>query len=584
MALTRPLTPTDPPKALGSPPDTLKVLIIDDSMDDVELILRAMKKGGFSVEHGWADSAASLSQTLPTNTWDLVITDHNMMGFSSSDALKIVKEFDEGIPVIIVSGAIGEEVAAEAMRLGVHDYIMKDNLTRLIPAIRRELKQNENRQARLRAEAHIDYLFSYDSLTGLTNRQEFEKRLHVLVRASKNPPRQHVLMFLDLDQFKIINDTCGHIAGDELLVQTTHLLKRHIRNQDTLARLGGDEFGIILEDCPQEHALKLAERIRSEVKEHRFVWGDKPFAVSVSIGMVKIDQHTKNHHELLSCADLACYAAKDKGRNGITWYSEDDAELHQRRDEMQWASRIKQAVEENRFTLYFQPMRPLSSAYSHSPHGEFLLRLKQDGRLVAPGAFIPAAERYNLMPLIDGWVVNNAFRYLAESGLGNAREGVYFINLSGTTLSDKHFFEQIQDWLKFYHIIPQRVCFEITETAAIANLINAVDFIAETREKGFKFALDDFGVGLSSFSYLKTIPVDYLKIDGSFVKNLLADPIDEGIVEACNRIGHAAGLKTIAEFVEDDPTTHALARIGVDFAQGYGIATPAPLQEYRRKR
>lgn len=197
MALTRPLTPTEHPKALGSPPDTLKVLIIDDSMDDVELILRAMKKGGFTVEHGWADSAASLNQTLPTNTWDLVITDHNMMGFSSSDALRIVKEFDEGIPVIIVSGAIGEEVAAEAMRLGVHDYIMKDNLTRLIPAIRRELKQNENRQARLRAEAHINYLFSYDSLTGLTNRQEFEKRLHVLVRASK----------------KTTKTTCPHVLG-----------------------------------------------------------------------------------------------------------------------------------------------------------------------------------------------------------------------------------------------------------------------------------------------------------------------------------------------------------------------------------
>jgi diguanylate cyclase (GGDEF)-like protein len=557
-------------------PDIVNVLVVDDSEDDAILLLRQLRKGGIRITHKHVDSARSLLNALQSHTWDIVITDHNMHGFSSADALKIIRDFSPDIPVIVVSGTIEEELAVKTMNSGAQDYVMKDNLARLIPVIKRELKHSEFRHAHKQAEEDINYLSYYDRLTGLVNRQEFEKELTVALQEAIAHRIDHVLMVLDLDQFKIINDTCGHVAGDELLKQITKLLKNHIRESDTLARLGGDEFAILLQNCPQDHAMKLAERVLKEVREHRFIWDNKPFNCSISIGMVAINQHSKDYQSLLSSADLACFTAKDKGRNAIAWYRQNDAEFTRRRDEMQWVPRIRLAVEENRFVLHNQPMRCLkTNAINHS---EFLVRmLDDDQNIVPPIAFIPSAERYGLMPLIDRWVVKNVFSYLAASGLGNQQMGTYFINLSGSTLSDKSFFDDIKDFLNFYHIIPARICFEITETAAIANLSDAVEFIKETRDRGFKFALDDFGVGLSSFSYLKRIPVDYLKIDGSFVKNMLNDPIDKGIVEACNQIGHAAGLSTIAEFVENDEVCAALKLIGVDYAQGFGIAKPGPL-------
>lgn len=275
---------------------------------------------------------------------------------------------------------------------------------------------------------------------------------------------------------------------------------------------------------------------------------------------------------------MACNVAKEKGHDGLKWYSEDDPEYLQRRSEMQWVSRIKRAIADDLFILHFQSMKGLQKHCSGGAHGEFLVRLNDDSELIYPGSFIPAAERYKLMPRLHRWVVKNAFKYLAESGLGYQDQGTFFINLSGNSLSDASFFEDIRHLLKEFEFIPERICFEITETSAIDNLKDAVEFISEIREEGFKFALDDFGAGMSSFSYLKKIPVDYLKIDGSFVLNLLHDPIDRGIVEACNGISHAAGLQTIAEFVENQETADALKEIGVDFAQGFGIERPGPLQ------
>ncbi|MCG8611952.1 MAG: EAL domain-containing protein, partial [Pseudomonadales bacterium] len=481
----------------------------------------------------------------------------------------------EDLPVIIVSGEIGEDVAVNAMYQGAQDYIMKDNLARLIPVIHREVKLNADRKAKRDAEESLQYLAYHDSLTDLVNRAEFERCLDHAVQMAKLEKQSSILMFLDLDQFKLVNDTCGHVAGDELLVKITRLLKLHTRETDTLARLGGDEFGILLNHCRKQEAVTTAERIRSEVQDCRFVWQDKPFSITISIGMAEITDQLQNHHELLSCADIACYVSKDKGRNNITWYNPNDNEFHQRRAEMQWAPKIKRAAEDDKFVLFHQPMANLQQDLG--PHWEFLVRLKDDQELVPPGAFIPAAERYNLMPIIDRWVVKHVFHFLQHSGLGYKNQGTYFINLSGSTLSDGSFFEDVKRLQEASGLLPERICFEITETAAIANLVDAVQFIEEIREKGFKFALDDFGVGLSSFSYLKTIPVDYLKIDGSFVKRMLSDPIDRGIAEACNQIGHAAGLQTIAEFVEDEATMDALRNVGVNFAQGFGIAKPGPL-------
>ena len=555
----------------------LQLLIIDDSEDDAFLIMRALRKGGLKPEYHQVENEEKLRVALNKQSWDIVISDHNMPEFSSQEAIKVVKELYPDLPVIVVSGTIEERVGIEAMKTGAQDYIMKDNLARLIPVIERELKETVGRKAHKQAEQNLHYLSFHDTLTNLLNRKEFERRLRLSVEDSQRDGFPNVLMYLDLDQFKIVNDTCGHVAGDELLKQVTRSLKKHIRDTDTLARLGGDEFGILLENTSQDQSIALADRIRQDIKDLNFSWQDKPFAISISIGMVAINKDTVSVHELMSCADMACFAAKEKGRDGIQWYSSDDAEYNQRRNEMQWASKIKQSLEEDRFLLYFQPMLGLQPS-CYGDHGEFLIRLYDEGGIVPPGAFIPAAERYNLMPLIDRWVVENVFKYLSKSGLGQKDEGTFFINLSGTSLSDKSFFNDIRTLVKQYKVKPSRICLEITETAAIDNLNDAVEFISEIRDEGFKFALDDFGVGMSSFSYLKTIPVDYLKIDGSFVQNMLNDPIDKGIVDACNQISHAAGLQTIAEFVENKETEEALKAMGVDFGQGFGIAKPGPLK------
>ena len=557
----------------------LKLLVVDDSDDDVFLLEHTLRKGGLAFAHTHVETLSDLEAAL-TEAWDVVITDHHMIGFSSKDVLDMVRARYQELPVVIVSGEIGEDVAVGEMHRGAQDYIMKDNLARLIPVILREYRQHESTKALRKTEEDYTFLRYHDKLTNLVNRQEFEVRLGQAIEKVKASRETNVLLFLDLDQFKVVNDTCGHIAGDELLVKTTEILKSCIKEKDTLARLGGDEFGILLDNCNKQDALNVAQQIRLKVKANRFVWSGVPFEVSISIGVVEINSYTPDIHELLSCADIACYAAKDKGRDGIVLFTPSDEEYTKRKSEMRWAPKIRQAAAEDRFVLYHQPMQNLKAG--DDGHTEFLLRL-QDGKggFIPPGEFIPAAERYNLMPVIDRWVVRHVFEYLHRAGLGQKEQGTYFINLSGSTLSDQSFFDDIRHLQQENAILPPRICFEITETAAIDNLVDAVDFIAEIRQLGFKFALDDFGVGLSSFSYLKTIPVDYLKIDGSFVLNMLENSIDRGIVEACNKIAHAAGLVTIAEFVETKEIIQGLKEIGVDYAQGYGVERPGPLPDIK---
>ena len=438
-----------------------------------------------------------------------------------------------------------------------------------------------------RLASQMSYQATHDTLTDLVNRREFERRLKLLLESAKEHGHEHALCYLDLDQFKVINDTCGHVAGDELLRQLATVLSGNIRDRDTLARLGGDEFGILLGECSLPKAREIAEKICTIVKEFRFVWGDTIFELGVSIGLVQITAQSEDINSVMSAADTACYVAKDKGRNRVNVYQPDDEELQQRFGEMQWVPRLAQALSENRFRLYCQPIVPTHSDGCKGRHYEVLLRmLDEHDQLVPPGAFIPAAERYNLMPAIDRWVVREAFatyqRYAKDNP--DMRHDQCGINLSGASLGDDQFLRFLHEQIDSSQIPPTVICFEITETVAIANLTKAIHFIKELKMRGCRFALDDFGSGLSSFAYLKNLPVDYLKIDGNFIVDIVDDPIDFAMVRSINEIGHVMGIETIAEYVEKDQIITKLREIGVDYLQGYGISVPLPIDDYFSQR
>lgn len=427
----------------------------------------------------------------------------------------------------------------------------------------------------------LGYQASHDMLTGLVNRREFERLLERSIRSARTGEGEHALFYIDLDQFKLVNDSCGHRAGDELLALLSTLLQRHVREADTVARLGGDEFGVLLEDCDMDNALLIAEELRQVVREFRFVWQGKTFEIGASIGIVPIGKSCGRLADVMSAADTACYVSKDLGRNRIHVYTPDDREVVHHHGEMAWVHRITQAFEDERLTLYAQPIVSLAAEDGVASHYEVLMRMiGTEGDLIPPMAFIPAAERYNLMPTIDRWVVRTTLGQLRQAQGPHERPPINCtINLSGQSLGDDHFLEFVIEQFHEADVLPECVCFEITETAAISNLNRAMQFIDVLHGMGCRFALDDFGSGVSSFAYLKNLRVDYLKIDGSFVRDMVRDTVDFAMVESINQIGHVMGLKTIAEFAENEAIIEALRGLQVDLAQGNAIGTPLPLRD-----
>jgi diguanylate cyclase (GGDEF)-like protein/PAS domain S-box-containing protein len=436
--------------------------------------------------------------------------------------------------------------------------------------------------------ARLEHQASHDPLTGLANRREFEAQLAAAIEDHRDHGVQYALLYLDLDQFKVINDTCGHAAGDALIRKISWLIADQLRGSDVLARLGGDEFGALLRDIRCEDALALADGIRRRIAELRFDWEDRLFAVNSSIGVIVIDNTMATVGDALSAADQACYLAKDSGRNRVQLYRPDDQQVRSRRGEMRWVERVNSALDTGSFVLVAQEIRPLSTS-SQSGSGaplhryELLVRMVgADGAWVPPMAFIPAAERYGLMPRIDRWVIAEACRELASLRSQGHWLPVCMVNLSGASVSDPSLAEYIGGCLRQYSLPGAQVGFELTETAAIGNLASASQLMSRLRGRGSPIALDDFGSGMSSFSYLKTLPIDFLKIDGAFVRDVSTDPVDRAVVEAIQRIGHVMGIETIAESVEDEAALRTLTEIGVDHVQGFHVARPAPLSELTR--
>lgn len=417
------------------------------------------------------------------------------------------------------------------------------------------------------------YHASHDSLTGLPNRREFENQLERAIMTATLENKHHVVCYMDLDQFKVVNDTCGHVAGDELLKQLSSMLKAQTRDSDVLARLGGDEFGLLLISCNIDVAERITEKVRQAVEDFRFRWDGKTFKVGVSIGLVPINNTSGTLNDILSAADRACYLAKDHGRNRIYIHRDNDVVQNRHSDEMNWIHRIHDALDHDRFVLYTQEI--LSITDSRPSHHEILVRMREeDDKLIQPDSFLSAAERYNLVSEIDLWVIENAIEYFSQESLSK-----YYIsiNLSGQTLGNARRMTQIVDLITNGKVSPERICFEITETSMIANMNSAKQFITALRALGCSMALDDFGSGLSSFAYLKNLPVNYLKIDGSFVRNMDSDPVNAAMVESIIQVGHKMGLEIIAEYVENETILEQLKSMGANYVQGYGIAKPLPL-------
>lgn len=510
---------------------------------------------------GWSSDDA---MGLPLEQAVIIVNEANRAEINSSvfECLnkKRLIEYDE--PMLLI-GAHNEEYSIETSASP-----LKDHNGEIIGAVLVFINTTHIRDL----SREMEYQAAHDSLTDLLNRREFERQLANAIRSSHSENLQHALCYMDLDQFKIVNDTCGHIAGDRLLRELSKLMPHSIRSSDCLARLGGDEFGIIIFNCTVDDAKEIADSLRTAIKNFTFSWDKKIFSIGVSIGLVPITKDNGSLQDIMKRADASCYIAKDMGRNRIHIYTEDDVEIAKRSGEIQWLTRIQNALKNDSFRLALQKVVAIKN--DETPHYEVLLRMQgADKEIIPPLAFLPAAERYDMMPTIDRWVINTTFKNISHERR-NGTKRIYNINLSGQTLRDNSIVKFIRDQFNHFDIPPDSICFEITETAVISNLGVAIELVNKIKAMGCMFALDDFGSGLSSFSYLKNLPVDYIKIDGEFIQNIVTDSMDRAIVSAINSIGHEMGLKTVAEYVENKDILDLLGEMNVDYAQGFVIDRP----------
>ncbi len=500
----------------------------------------------------------------------------------------VIRLFEQGAATPIVDPiheclTRGQPVTGRDLRLtsAAGDLVIEFTLTALMeppgrPVGTVAVLRNVTEERRLASA--MSYQATHDALTGLVNRLEFERRLQRILQNAQSTRTEHAMCYLDLDQFKVINDTCGHSAGDELLRQIGVTLRDAVRKRDTVARLGGDEFAVLMEHCTLQQARRVAGEVREKIAEYRFRWNEKVFGLGVSIGLVQVTDASGSVASVLKNADAACYVAKEQGRNRVHVYDPGDITLERRRGEMEWVSKITAALQSERFTLYAQPARRLHG--SGPAYVEILLRYPTELGVSGPTDFLPAAERYNLSHKVDRFVVRRLLRWYAENRQRIHPDTLFAVNLSGMSLADESLLGDIHEQFNLYKVPPQRICFEITETAAIGNMSRALQFFQSLKVRGCRFALDDFGSGLSSFGYLRSLPVDFLKIDGMFVRDCVRDPIDLAMVKSINEIGHVMGVQTIAEFVEDDAIAAQITALGVDYAQGFGIDRPMGLEAF----
>lgn len=474
--------------------------------------------------------------------------------------------------IITLFFSLGYEITVNTDALARADF-MNQNLNKELHKHSHNLENEVKERTK-----ELQNIAVHDSITGLYNRYEFEKRLAFILKYSSNREGQSIMCYVDLDQFKIVNDTSGHTVGDELLKHIAVILEKGVDERDVVARLGGDEFGILFLGKDLAEVKKMANKILRSIKDYRFTHGDKIFVVGASMGMVPIERECCSLVDVISAADAACYQAKENGRNCIHVAERDDKMMEERRGEMQWLAKLTQAFEEEKFCLYIQPIISLMHKETSIKHYEVLIRLEDNnGKIISPMAFIPPAERYGMMPRIDRWVIEEVFKAYVKLQAESSSLYSFSINLSGLSLSDKKLSAYIEELFIRYHVPYQSICFEVTETAAVSNLNIALEFINKMRALGCKFSLDDFGSGLSSFSYLQNIPVDYLKIDGSLVSDIDSNEVNRAMVKSINEISHVMGMKTICEFVENEEVEKVLKEMSVDFAQGYYYAKPEPI-------
>ncbi len=566
-----------------------KILFVDDEVNILDAQRRHLR-GKYSLDVASSGHEA-LRLVSSEGPYAVIVSDMQMPEMNGLELFKELQKQTPDTTLIMLTGNYDQKTAIDALNEGhIFQFINKPcKRDELIEALNQGIEVYEQRikkESKLtdaltnveELSEQLLYHSNFDVLTGLINRQEFEKEIQTAINQSVNETDMYVICYVDLDQFNVINNSCGHIVGDELIRQIAVLLKKHLRKNDFLCRISGDQFGILLSSCLPEQGENVAESARKDIEEHVFKWKSINYKTTASIGVVSVNENHSSS-KLLATADMACKIAKDLGRNRIHVYSLDDEESTRRHEDIQYLLRIQKAFEEDQFELAYQTIAPVSQDDQQGLHYEILIRmLDEEGEWIAPDNFLPVCEKYNLSVKLDRWVLTHTLNWLATHREHLDQLHLCSINLSGQSLGDKEFLSFVNDLFSQTKISPEKICFEITETAAISHFANAIEFIESLRNIGCLFALDDFGTGLSSFAYLKNLPVDFLKIDGTFIKDIDDNSFDYAIVKGINEIAVLAGMKTIAEFVENDSILDTLREIGVEYVQGYRIGKPMPLK------